>query len=235
MARILGISVNDDGSIRSIRQSKFIKQGEEIPAGWNFGQWGRNQGGNNKGQEGGNPAHDKDGLVYEVRSNRFAIDMFSGEPTSIEEGGYVLVENLPQLIHNMMDDFDKALGMQYAGANALPSADKSNVLTYEGLHTLVAEIAYSISAISQQISQTLVSSNINQAMLYEVLKSFGLPCAVREFKVDYGDEGGEGKIPYPGLANDAPTLVTILFWLLMNQSVTLGTSLGKIPKIEEEE
>ncbi|NJO93412.1 MAG: hypothetical protein HC820_01800 [Hydrococcus sp. RM1_1_31] len=44
IARVLGISVNSNGTIRSIRQSKWLPQGATIPPGWSIGQWGTNGG-----------------------------------------------------------------------------------------------------------------------------------------------------------------------------------------------
>ncbi|MGL5879980.1 MAG: hypothetical protein ACRC2V_19670, partial [Xenococcaceae cyanobacterium] len=83
IARVLGISVNPDGSVRSIRQSRWVPQDEVIPAGWSIGQWGRNQGGRSEGQEGGKPEDDRDGLAYEVRSGRFEFDPNTGETSKI--------------------------------------------------------------------------------------------------------------------------------------------------------
>jgi hypothetical protein len=42
IARVLGISVDENGSIKSIRQAKKAHAGETIPPGWDFGQFGTN-------------------------------------------------------------------------------------------------------------------------------------------------------------------------------------------------
>lgn len=233
IARILGISVNPDGSVRSIRQSKWIEQGKTIPKGWPIAQWGRNQGGDKLGQSGGKPTEDRDGLAYEVRSNRFVGGKGNEEPKEITEGGYVLVENLPQLLHIILDDLDKALGWQTAGANAIPSYDGQKFATYEGVHSLLVEIAYMLSAISSQTSQNLVATSVNQAVLYELLGALGLPVTTKEFPYAYGEKAL--KMPYPGLAPDAPTLFNLVVWLLANLAPLIGSSLVlKLPEEEEE-
>jgi len=143
MARVLGVSVNPDGSIRSIRQSKLIETGDEIPAGWNLGQWGRNQGGSSVGQTGGSANEDRDGLAYAVRSNSFTLDPFTGEPNLIKEGGYVLVENLPQLLHLILDDLDRAIGFQNAGANVVPSPN-GELIPIQGMNNILLQILYTV-------------------------------------------------------------------------------------------
>jgi hypothetical protein len=228
IARILGISVDPDGSVRSIRQSAYVPQGEEIPAGWSIGQWGRNQGGSGEGQKGGNEEHDKDGLAYEVRSGRFDLDSNTGKPTKITEGGYVLVENLPQLLHIIMDDFDKALGMQDAGAFAIPAADKTRYSTFEGAASFQAEILFMLSALSINIRQSHVSSLKNQAMLMEVLAALGTPIALKQFKVDMGEKEPI-PVPYPGLREDAPSMVDFFVWVLSNLAPLVAAQLSLNP------
>lgn len=215
IARILGISVNSDGSIRSIRQSKYIPQGNIIPAGWPIGQWGRNQGGAFFGQNGGEPEHDKDGMTYEVRSGKFENNIFSGEPENISEGGYVLVENWPQLLHVMLEDFDKALGMQDLGALVTPSADGTNYATFEGLSSILNEILFMLSDISKDTGQTHISSLKNQAILQEVLGVFGTPTQLKSFEVDLGEEK-PFPVPYPGFRNDSPSVFDLFLWVLSN-------------------
>ncbi|MGL5871278.1 MAG: hypothetical protein ACRC2R_02730, partial [Xenococcaceae cyanobacterium] len=136
IARVLGISVNSNGTIRSIRQSKAFPQGATIPPGWPIGQWGTNMGGSKDGQTGGNKDEERDGMAYEVRCNNFVLDPFTGTPTKITEGGYVLVENFFQLLHIILDDLDKGLGWQEAGANVLPNPNREDrYISYEGLNS----------------------------------------------------------------------------------------------------
>lgn len=224
IARILGISVNSDGSIRSIRQSKHIKQGDIIPAGWSVGQWGRNQGANSQGQKGGLAEHDKDGLVYEVRSGKIELDPNTGQPSVVTEGGYVLVENLPQLLHIIMDDFDKALGMQDSGAFVLPKSDGTGIAAFEGLTSVSAEIAFMLSVLSQYIAQTHISSLKNQAMLQEILAAIGVPIELKAFQVDIGEEQPVN-VPYPGLRENAPSMSDMSIWILSNLAPLVASQL----------
>ena len=207
IARVLGISVNPDGSILGIRQKRVVEPGQPIPAGWNFGQWGLNKGGQPEtgGQQAGNPSEFRDGIVYEQRSNRAFLDPFNpaGGVTELRRGAYVLCENLPQLLDEFWDDLDKGLGWQELGASAIPNADGSGkYCTYEGAAKLLTEIAYDISRISQHTAQTQICVMVCQALANELLRSTGQPLAVKTFEVGIGGET-PAAVPYRGLAEDA--------------------------------
>ena len=115
MAKVLGISVDPKTrNIVSVRQRGKIKKGSIVPQGWNFAQWGENKGGRHqKGTSGGIPQGIRNGLVLESTPNKITKNKFTGK-LEIEEGDYVLVENIPQMIEELRDQFDKALGMQAA-------------------------------------------------------------------------------------------------------------------------
>ena len=232
IARVLGISVNSDGSIRSIRNRAYVPDGETIPAGWSRGQWARNNGGSSVGQKGGASTHRRDGYAYEVRSNTLVGDPYSGKTTKIDKGGHVLVENIPQLLEVILDDLDKALGWGEAGANILPSPDGQRQLVYQGLNTLLTENAYMLSQLSRNITGTHISSLKNQAMLQEVLVGLGLPCSLREFPIQAdADPSVQASVPYPGLVSGSPSLVDLLYLVLVNLGLLVGSNL----KPQEEE
>lgn len=234
MAQVLGVCFNPDGTIRSIRQKSVVRNGEEIPVGWAFGQWGINEvtegsGVNTNGpQLGGTPGEVRPGIVYENRANRFDEDPYTGEPTKILPGDYVLCESLPQYLDQMLDDLDHALNLQELGALAVPAADGTEKKALiEGLGAIVAELTYMLSAISQQTAQGQVSSLKNQAMLYEILKGLGLPLVSRVFPVDLGFDGEPPySVPFPGLAEDAPALTDLFATVLINLAL-LQTAIVK--------
>jgi hypothetical protein len=223
IARVLGISVNPDGSIRAVRQRALKKPGEEIPAGWPIGQWGRNQGGNEAGQIGGNPEHDKDGINYPLISNTFSADPFSGEATNISESGYALCENLIQYLETFKDDLDKALGLQEAAANILPLPESKKSLVYEGLGSLVSENSYMLSELSRSVVSSHISSLICQGILIELLAQQGVPTTVKELIVKIGDK--DQKIPYPAISPNSPSNFDQTLLVLMNLSPLLGGKL----------
>lgn len=223
IARVLGISVNPDGSIRSVRQRANKKPGEEIPAGWPIGQWGRNQGGDKDGQIGGNTEHDKDGITYPLISNTFTADPFSGEATNIGESGYALCENLIQYLETFKDDLDKALGLQEAAANILPLPESNKALVYEGLGSLVSENSYMLSELSRSVVSSHISSLICQGILIELLAQQGVPTTVKELIVKIGDK--DQKIPYPAISPNSPSNFDQTLLVLMNLSPLLGGKL----------
>lgn len=231
MAQVLGVCFNPDGTIRSIRQKSVVRNGEEIPAGWAFGQFGINEvtahsaagsGVNVNGpQLGGTCGELRPGIVYENRANRFDEDPYTGEPTKILPGDYVLCESFPQYLDQMLDDLDHALNLQELGALAIPAADGTEKKALiEGLGAIVAELLYMLSAISQQTAQTQVSSLKSQAMQYELLKAMGLPLVSQTFPVDLGFDGEPPySVPFPGLAEDAPSLSQLFGAVLANLSL----------------
>lgn len=225
IARVLAISVDPDGSIRSIRQRHFADSGDTIPAGWPIGQWGRNQGGSDKGQLGGNETEDRDGITYPVISNRFTIDPYTGVPDKVTEGGYVLCENLIQYLETFKDDLDKALGLQYSGANAFPLVQGKGFVAYEGLSVLVQENAYMLSQLSKTISSCQISSLIIQGIVIELMKQQGLPTTIKELKVNIGN-GETVFVPYPAFTEDAPSNFDHFLTILMNLSPLLGGKLN---------
>lgn len=234
IARILGISVNDDGSIRSIRQSARIKSGNTIPAGWNIGQWGRNDGGSRSGQTGGKADEERDGLAIEIKSNKFTNDDFTGESNAIEQGGYALVENLPQLLAIVLDDLDRAFGLQDAGANVLPTPNGNQIASYQGMNAMLLDLLYSLGQLSKQVSSTNVLSIKNQAMIQELMSGFGVPITIQELEINAG-EGNIGKLPFPGFAANAPTLQDLHTLTNLNLATLIGAKLDAILEEEEEE
>ncbi len=222
IARILGISVDADGNVRSIRQRATIPAGQSIPAGWNFGQWGENTGdAYQKGASGGAVVGVRDGIAIEGIPNKLVPDPYHPGKFKVVGGDYILCENIPQLLAEIVDQFDAALGLQESGAFTLPDAGGSNHVHFEGLHALVAEIAYTVSKISQNTTQTQISSLLTQAITKEILAAGGQPIVSKTLAIDTGDSH-LAKGVYPGLAMDAPTTLKALGWVLQNLSILVG-------------
>lgn len=181
-------------------------------------------------------------LVYEAFSNQFKLDQSTGEATSIEPSGLMLVHNIPQLYRQIIDDFDKALGLQESAAFALRSVEDievqdpnnstqtvfaNKICTYEGLHSLVAEIAYMLSEISRRSSGAQVSSMINNALLYELMGITGLPIEPKSFTAKIGLEENSGEdikseIYHPAFADNAPRIFELWTILMQNIAPLLG-------------
>ncbi|MDJ0578189.1 MAG: hypothetical protein QNJ65_23920, partial [Xenococcaceae cyanobacterium MO_234.B1] len=232
IARVLGISVNSDGSIRSIRQSKIIEKGDTVPNGWNIAQWGRNNGENTQGQEGGLSSEERDGIAWEIKSNKFITDNFTGEPTEIAQGGYALVENIPQLLHLIFEDLDRAFGLQDAGANVVPSPDGKQIVSYQGINTMLLDILYMLSMMSRNTSGAHICGLKNQAMLQEILAALGQPIGVKEIEVTVANNQ-KLPIPVPGTLPGNPTLSDMFMIILLNLGLLVGSKIDV--KQEEEE
>jgi hypothetical protein len=226
IARVLGISVNADGSVRSVRQRAKLDDGSTIPAGWNFGQFGLNSGNSSEGQKGGKSDERRDGIAYQQISNQLLPDKFDPEKSEISGGNVVLCENWPQLIQTILEDLDLALNLQESAAGAIPAGDGSGrVMLYQGLGELVAELAYGQSRISGHTSRTLISSQVTQATTAEVLKGLGLPLAVKTFEQRLGEgESDLAQVPFPALEAGAPTITAQMGWLLQNLGLLLANS-----------
>ncbi len=225
---VLGLSFNSDYSIRSIRQGELIEQEDTIPAGWNFGQFGKNTGGSPVGQQGGTPEERRFGIAYEVRSNTFTNNDFTGETNQIKQGGIVLCENLPQLLHFVIQDLDRAFGLQDMGANILPTPN-GEIANYQGLNQIILDVDYMLGQLSRQISSINILSLKNQAINQELLSVFGLPIAVKELEIT-SNSGVSGILPFPGFAPNSPTLSDLFGASFIN----LGALIGSKIEIKEE-
>lgn len=239
IAHALGISFNLDGTIRSIRSSKEVQQGQTIPAGWYFGQFGHNNGGSSVGQQGGLPEEERLGIVYQVKSNQIVADA-QGVAGEIKEGGYILCENLPQYIAALERDLDKALDLQNLGGGLVNFNGKT--LVVEGLFSFLQEILVVDADTNMTTEQSRISSLITQQLAKEILKGLGLPTQIKKFDFTLqsndqtwlGVMGGAeivAEVPYNGIADQSPTLSSLIFNVLEN--VAIG-NIGKLQLNEEE-
>ncbi len=231
IARILGISVNSDGSFRAIREAGLVESGDTIPSGWGLGQWARNNGDSEEGQKGGQPSEERDGLAWEIKSNKFVVDNFTGEPTGIAQGGYGLVENIPQLLTLILADLDRAFGLQDAGANAIPSPDGENIVTYQGLNTMIIDLLYMLSQISRNTSGSHICSLKNQAMLQEIFAALGQPTGIQEIEVSIAN-GQKLTLAVPGTIPGNPTISDMFMLILTNLGLLVGSNIDTKEKIE---
>jgi hypothetical protein len=229
IAKALGIAFNGDGSIMGIRQSKALDNGETIPAGWNFGQFGRNEGNNpsNNAQQGGKASEERLGIVYDVRSNKFITNPASGEE-DINQGGYILCESIPQMLHIMLDDLDRALGLQTLGAIAITNQNynddyqggdlsiKTPYYKYNGLGDAFVEVMHTLADTHKQAFQANIGSLKSQAITIEILGALGVGCIEKKIILEVDDQ--PVKIVYPGFNGITPSIADLQMWTLTNQS-----------------
>ena len=227
IARVLGISVDSDGSIRSIRQRRVVE--DTLPEGWTQGQFSLNYGGTSSGQIGGKSGEERDGIVYKNRCNRAISSAFNSEEYELGEPTFVLCENWLQYMESFLEDLDQGLNWQEMGAMAIPSpfpseAGDNNFCTYEGLGTLVAELTYMVSAISKDTSQTYISSIVNQAMGKVILQAIGTPITseIQEYIVSTEEGEQSALIPLPAMGAESPTLVQLAMNIMENLARLYG-------------
>lgn len=181
-------------------------------------------------------------MVYPIVTNKFVTNESTGEVSQIKAGGVALVHNIPQLWDVMMQDMDKGLGLQEAGAYSLrsvedidaPEGQPPKICYYEGLHSLVTENAYMNSEISRRASKAEVISMINQAMIQELMGIMGLPVEAKSFQAKIGaNSSGEivqANLYHPAFANNAPRIYEL--WTLLMQN--LAPLLGNNYRLDEE-
>jgi hypothetical protein len=231
MSNVLGLHFASDGEMLKVRDTEHKKDGDTIPEQWQIGQWGKNNWIAKKAN-GQNVAVNGVGYAYEVRSNGFGTDKYTGANNAIEEGGWVLVNSLIQLLEVKYDDDDRAFGLQDLGANVIPRADKTGYIAYEGLHSLLIEIAYMLSSLSGNISRSEVLNMKTVAILQELLASQGLPVELKTLPATVA--GQTVQIPYPGLSSDSPSIVDFMFWILSNLSPLVSAQLAYKQDDEEQ-
>ena len=230
-ARVNGISFNPDGSPKPIRPARLFTEGDNLPPGYEFGQWGINLTGTDGGQEGGTPGEERDGMAYAVRSNTFGRDPATGEPNRIEQGGVVLVENWQQFFDVILNDLDRALGWQDAGAIAIPSADGQRYAFYEGFARMLADSLFNQSNISRSTTGSHVMGLKAQAMLQEILGGLGLPGAVKEIQIELAN-GQKIPLPVTGVEEGSPSLADLIHKSNLNLSYLVGNQYQAKPAEE---
>ncbi|WP_342597696.1 hypothetical protein VKI21_06960 [Cyanobacterium aponinum UTEX 3222] len=223
IAKALGICFDLSGEILSVRQSKHLNRGDTIPAGWYLGQFGRNTGANTdpNAQKGGLADEERLGIVYEVKGNRFETNQASGDE-EITQGGYILCESIPQLIHIMLQDLDRSLGLQTLGSFAIanPNYNPNDVqfsqeyYRYNGLGQALIDLIYVASDTNKQASQANIGSLKAQAISQEILGALGVPVSYKQVKTEIGEN--IASIIYPGFNGSGQTLADLLAWALMN-------------------
>jgi len=164
-------------------------------------------------------------MAYKLKSAKFASDAFGD--IKIQEGDYVIVNTIQQLLQVMMQDLDKALGMKDLSAGVVPGVREGEVCTYEGLASAISEVLYMNSAISSQTGQNLISSVITQGIVRELLKATGFPLIPKTVEVDVGNTV---TVPYPGIPEDSPTHYLMFVSLMQTLQPIVASVLEKIPE-----
>ncbi|BAQ67075.1 hypothetical protein GM3709_3840 (plasmid) [Geminocystis sp. NIES-3709] len=245
-AKGYGVAFNPDGSVIATRQRVTVPYQDAdgdgvanaiIPDGWIRGQFADNKGGNtsvNNGQLGGLDTEERMGIAYQNRCNKYK-NLTDDDPLNDEflRGDIILCENFLQLFESYLEDLDKGLNWQEMGSGFLPSADGNSHISFEGLGTLLAEVAYMLSSLSSNIQQTHGLALKNNAIVMELLKGLGLPIGVGTLPVFVGevDEIGENipMLTFPKLKEGNVSIHKRLMDILYNLSLLLGA----IVKTEE--
>ncbi|MBD2395686.1 hypothetical protein H6G11_15685 [Cyanobacterium aponinum FACHB-4101] len=230
IAKALGICFDLSGEILSVRQSKHLNRGDTIPAGWYLGQFGRNTGANTdpNAQKGGLADEERLGIVYEVKGNRFETNQASGDE-EITQGGYILCESIPQLIHIMLQDLDRSLGLQTLGSIAIAnpnynpdySGNSEDIKTpywkYNGLGQIILDLMYLASDTNRHAAQANIGSLKAQAVAGEVLAALGTPAQEKAVPLRVDDE--VKTVRYPAFNSGGMTIADLLFWALQNLAI----------------
>lgn len=235
LCKIWGLYYDLAGNPIDTRLPTHIESGGDIPGGWEFYGFGLNTGGMPTGQKGGLPDEERLGIVYKVNSN-FVINDRSGEPVEIREGGYILCESYVQFMEVMLADLNKALDWQNLGGGLMSFNGKTSV--NEGLFDILQEISIVGADTNQTTEQTRISSLVTQQLAKEILKALGLPSVVKKinFKLQNQDTSGKtvatvAEIPYNGVADQSPTMVS--FFATVLENIAMG-NIGKLQINDQE-
>jgi hypothetical protein len=232
-ARAYGVAFKPDGSILPVRPRKnvpYTNGTATIPDGWTRGQFADNMGGGTTGQTGGATGEERTGIAYQNRCNIYDnLDDDNVGNDVLLNGDIVLCENFLQLFESYLDDLDKGLNWQEMGGGLVPNADGTSYTTFEGMGTLLAEVAYTLSALSSSIQQTHVLALKNNAIIMEVLKGLGLPTGVGSLSIDVGDNDALGSntasIIFPQLHDNTVSLHKRMMDIIATLSILLGSTL----------
>lgn len=235
-AKAYGVAFNPDGTVMEIRRRKAIEYGADdkvkIPDGWTRGQFADNEGGTNIGQVGGKEGEERLGLAYQNRCNKY--DKFDdSDPlnNTMKRGDVILCENYLQFIESYFEDLDKGMNWQEMGTGVMPSADGTSYCTYEGMGTLVAEIAYMLSTLSSNIYQTHNLSLKTYSACLEIFKGLGLPVELGVLGLDTGEFDAVSGTSYvymnvPRIPDQSVTLHKRMMDIIANLAILNGAVLN---------
>ena len=244
IALALGISYKPDGKIMSVRRRKAVSYTDNeatLPSGWGRGQFSVNKGGNTQGQTGGEANEDRLGIAYQNRCNKYEnFDDNNPETNTLARGDIILCENIPQYLESLLEDLDKGLNWQEMGTGVIPSADGTGFCTFEGLGTLVAEISYMLSSLSNNIYESHTLNLMTYNTTLELLKAIGVPTGVGYIPVDVGvkeviGDANPAQLIVPKVAEDSPNITTQLYNLLANLSLLIGAMSDKQVQDDQQE
>lgn len=240
-AKAYGVAFNPDGTIIELRQRVNVAYDKgnkvTIPDGWTRGQFADNEGGTSVGQTGGKTGEERMGIAYQNRCNQYDnFDDADPKNNTLKRGDIVLCENFLQFFETYLEDIDKGLNWQEMGTGMLPSADGTSVCTYEGMGTLLAEVAYMLSTLSSNIYQTHTLALKNYSTTLEIFKGLGLPVELGLLPIDLGEDDPvagtvSAYLNVPKLAQESATLHKRMMDIIANLAILNGAVL----RIEEED
>lgn len=229
-ARVLGLNFEQDGRLKPILPAQFIRTSGELPPGHELGQWGTFQ--VSVDVDGQPRTEDREGIAYPIKSNTFGVNPQTGEPNQIEQGGFALVENIPQYLAMLENDLDRALSWGDLGAVAIPNSDGSGIAFYEGLGRMMMDSLFNQSHLSRAATGAHIMGLKNQAQLQELLAGIGLPGQIKEIQITLAD-GQQIPLPVTGVEEGSPTLIDIMLLGLINTGYLVGNQYQR--KATEEE
>lgn len=228
LANAYGVAFNLDGSVLAVPQRKNAKVQIDpnnnqmianIPDGYLRGQFDDYIHTDGKVRL---------GILYQNRSNEYET-WDDNDPTNnlYRQGDLVMCNNMLQYWESYLEDLDKGLNWQEMGASILPSADGTRVCAISGMGTLLAEVAYMLSSLSNNIyqSHTLAIKAYHNSL--EIMKGLGVPITNTVQKIEIGDgdpaEPTVGYLPLPKISGDAPSITQQIHILLENLGIIIGT------------
>lgn len=114
----------------------------------------------------------------------------------IVSGGVAMIHDIPQLIVEMQDQLNMALGLQESGAIEIKDGDRT--YRYPNQLAILTDLALSVAAIHQLAHQAYVSSLVCQQQTKEIISGMGLPTVNRSTNITIDNKLEQ--IPYWGVA-----------------------------------
>jgi hypothetical protein len=197
IAEVLGIRLNANGQINV--ESEKTKTRHLVTADEQIDQ--DKYGGNSYGSE---------GTLVRRLPNYF-------ENNSIKSGGIVQIHDLTQLMLEILDQLNLAIGLQESGAIEINHG--GTVHRYPSLLALVTEIAVHQFTQSSYAKSTHISSLVTQEQTKEIIGGLGLPTVSKTLLRTAN--GNKAAIPYWGIAPQA-SLAKKIDTCTYNVGIVLG-------------
>jgi hypothetical protein len=173
---VFGVRVKTDGTIDKQSEKKLVRK--VIDKKQDLGD-----------KKPGITAFTDDGMILKRINNRF-------KKKEIVSDQCVIIQDVPQLIQEFMDQLNLSLGIQESSAIEIVEGDK--VARFNNQLEILVELVHLLSSMNEMTRSNLVSSLVTQSQSNEIIGGLGLPSVTKTIPIKIGKSVSQ--LPFKGIA-----------------------------------